>query len=147
MLPILIAALVAGAVLLVAVGIVMSGGPGSGSERQDQTARLSTEIARADLELKTAEFVALWIASPFVFAGLAILLSFVFAGFRNILAIALAFLIGAIFPLFYLRFRQQSRRDALYRFWAWVLIGLVVLTVAVLFMVSPSFISRMLGAQ
>jgi hypothetical protein len=146
MLPILLAALAAGAVLLVAVGIAMSGGSGSSGESQDMTARLSREIARADLKLRPAEFVALWIASPFVFAGFAILLSFVFAGFRNILAIALAFLIGAIFPLFFLRFRQQSRRDALPHFWAWVLIGLVVVTVAALFMVSPSLISRMLGA-
>ena len=38
-------------------------------ERQDLTARLSTEIARADLKLRPAEFVALWIASPFVFVA------------------------------------------------------------------------------
>ena len=95
MLAIVIAALAAGAVLLVSVGIAMSGGSGgvaarleryarSGGtdaegegekesammagltrviERQDLTTRLSTDIARADLKLKPAEFVALWIAS------------------------------------------------------------------------------------
>jgi len=142
MLPILIAGLAAGAVLLVSVGIAMSGGSGGVASRleryarsgggedtaqategesaviaglsrvidsQDMTARLSTEIARADLKLRPAEFVALWIASPFVFAGAALLMSFIFAGFRNILAIGLAFLIGAIFPRYYLRYRQNRR--------------------------------------
>ena len=145
MLPILIAGLAAGAVLLVAIGIAMSGGSGGVTSRleryarsggdtsttpgtegestvmagitrviesQDLASRLSTEIARADLKLKPAEFVALWLASPFVFAGFAILLSFVFAGFRNPVAIALFFLIGAIFPRFYLRYRQGKRLKA-----------------------------------
>ena len=38
-------------------------------ERQGATERLATEIARADLKLRPAEFVALWIASPFVFVA------------------------------------------------------------------------------
>jgi tight adherence protein B len=141
MLPILIAGLAAGAVLLVSVGIAMSGGSGgvasrleryarSGGETpaqategesaviaglsrviesQDLTARLSTEIARADLKLRPAELVAAWIASPFVFAGGAFILGFIFPGFRNVLAIALAFLIGAVFPRFYLKYRQNRR--------------------------------------
>ena len=95
MLPILIAGLAAAAVLLISVGISMSGGSGgvasrleryarSGGdaaadgdadkdsavmagissviERQGATERLATEIARADLKLRPAEFVALWIA-------------------------------------------------------------------------------------
>src|SRR5688572_13623218 len=140
MLPILIAALAAGAVLLVSVGIAMSGGSGGVASRleryarsseapaeategesaviaglsrviesQDLTARLSTEIARADLKLRPAEFVMAWIASPFVFAAGAFVLGFIFAGFRNPLAIALAFLIGAVFPRFYLKYRQRKR--------------------------------------
>ena len=142
MLPILIAGLAAGAVLLVSVGIAMSGGSGGVASRleryarsgggedkaqgtegesaviaglsrviesQDLTARLSTEIARADLKLRPAEFVMLWIASPFAFAAGAFVLGFVFPGFRNILAIALAFLIGAVFPRFYLKYRQNRR--------------------------------------
>jgi hypothetical protein len=147
MLPILIAALVAGAILLLAVGIAMDGGSGRDGEGPDMSAWLSNEITLAGLKLRPTEFVALWIASPFVFAGAAILLSFIFAGFRSIIAIALAFVAGGVFPLFYLRYRQQSRRDALHRFWPWVLLGLVALTVAVLFMVSPSFIGRVLGLQ
>ena len=104
MLPILIAGLAAAAVLLIAVGISMTGGRGSVAdrldryartggasdgeagdqdsaviaglsrviERQGATERLATEIARADLKLRPAEFVALWIASPFVFVEPAI---------------------------------------------------------------------------
>ena len=140
MLPILIAGLAAGAVLLVSVGIAMSGGSGGVASRleryarssetpaestegesaviaglsrviesQDLTTRLSTEIARADLKLRPAELVMAWIASPFVFAAGAFVLGFIFPGFRNVLAIALAFLIGAVFPRFYLKYRQNRR--------------------------------------
>ena len=143
MLPIVIAGLSAGAVLLIAIGIAMSGGgggavssrleryasagggesqPADGDresavvaglskviEGQDMSARLSTELARADLKLKPAEFILMWIASPFAFAAGAFILSFLFAGLRNPIAIALAFLIGAYFPRFYLRYRQNKR--------------------------------------
>jgi tight adherence protein B len=141
MLPILIAGLAAGAVLLVSVGIAMSGGSGgvaarleryarSGGadaaedgekesaviaglnrviERQDLATRLSVEIARADLKLRPAEFIAFWIASPFVFAAAAFILSFIFTGFRHPLAILAVGVIGAFFPRYYLRFRQARR--------------------------------------
>jgi tight adherence protein B len=141
MLPFVIAGLAAGAVLLIAVGIAMSGGSGVSSrleryasanagdsistdedresavvagigrviERQDMTARLGVDLARADLKLKPAEFVLMWIASPFVFAAAAFVLGFVFAGLRNPIAIALFFLIGAYFPRFYLKYRQGKR--------------------------------------
>jgi tight adherence protein B len=142
MLPILIAGLAAGAVLLVSVGVAMSGGSGGVSARleryarsgggadasgdddadspmlagltkvldnQDLSARLSTEIARADLKLRPAELVAAWIASPFVFVAAAFILSFLFTGLRNILALVLVFLIGAYFPRYYLKFRQKRR--------------------------------------
>jgi tight adherence protein B len=141
MLPFVIAALAAGAVLLVAVGISMSGG-GTGvssrleryasanrgespddedresavvagmgrlMERQDMTARLGVELARADLKLKPAEFVLMWIASPFVFAAAAFLAGFIFTGLKNPIALALAFPIGAYFPRFYLKYRQGKR--------------------------------------
>jgi tight adherence protein B len=141
MLPFVIAALAAGAVLLVAVGISMSGG-GTGvssrleryasanrgespddedresavvagmgrlMERQDMTARLGVELARADLKLKPAEFVLMWIASPFVFAAAAFLAGFIFTGLKNPIALALAFAIGAYFPRFYLKYRQGKR--------------------------------------
>jgi tight adherence protein B len=142
MLPILVAALAAGAVLVITIGIAMSGGSGgvaarleryarSGGmaepaadrdresavmasltrviERQDLAGQLSTEIARADLKLRPPEFVALWLASPFVFMGAALLLGVIFEGLRNPIALALAFLVGAVFPRFYLRYRQTRR--------------------------------------
>jgi tight adherence protein B len=148
MLQILIAGLAAGAVLLVAIGVAMSGGSGGVSARleryarsggadqageaddkdspmlagltraldnQDLGARLSIEIARADLKLRPAELVALWIASPFIFAAGAFVLSFIFAGFRHPIAIAVAFLVGAFFPRFYLRYRQGKRVKAFAR--------------------------------
>jgi tight adherence protein B len=128
-------------VLLVVVGIAMTGGPGvaarleryatvadtaSGTagtddesavmaginrvlERQDMTGRLSVDLARADLKMRPAEWVAAWIASPFVFAGAAFVLGIIIPGFRNILAIGLAFIVGAFFPRFFLRYRQARR--------------------------------------
>jgi tight adherence protein B len=144
MLPILIAALAAGAVLLIAVGVAMSGGSGGVAQRleryarssgtdstsdgdkesaviaglnrviesQDLTTRLSTEIARADLKLKPAEFVAAWIASPFFFVAGAFILGTVFSGLRHPIALAVVFLIGAYFPRFYLGYRQRKRLKA-----------------------------------
>lgn len=145
MLPFLIAGLAAGAVLLIAVGIAMTGSGGVASrleryaraggqdvtqpagndresavlagltrviERQDLNARLSVEIARADLKLRPAEFVAAWIASPFAFAGGAFALGFIFPGFRNPVALAVIFAIGAYFPRWYLGSRQRKRLAA-----------------------------------
>jgi len=143
MLPFLIAGLAAGAVLLVTVGIAMTGSggvasrlerypraggaatsePAAGAEResaviagltrvmegQDLNARLSTEIARADLKLRPAEFVAAWIASPFVFTAIAFAAGLIFPGFRNVVALAAIFLIGAYFPRWYLGYRQRKR--------------------------------------
>jgi tight adherence protein B len=145
MLPFLIAALAAGAVLLVAVGVAMSGGSGGVASRleryaragggapsadsadhesavmagltraiesRDLTTRLSTEIARADLKLRPAELIAAWIASPFLFTAAAYALGFIFPSFQNPIALALAFLIGAVFPRFYLKYRQGKRVKA-----------------------------------
>jgi tight adherence protein B len=142
MLPLLIAGLAAAAVLLIAVGISMSGGSGgvasrleryarSGGdtsaeadgdkdsaviaglsaviERQGATERLATEIARADLKLRPAEFVALWIASPFVFVAGAFILGIVFEALRHPFALAVVFVIGLFAPRFYLRMRQRRR--------------------------------------
>src|SRR5205823_4795310 len=146
MMPFVIAGLAAGAVLLIAVGIAMSGGSGAVSSRleryasargetkpsgedgdresvivaglsrvmegQDLSARLSTELARADLKLRPAEFVAFWIACPFVFVAFAYLIGFVIPSLQNIIALALSFAVGAYFPRFYLRFRQNRRLRA-----------------------------------
>ena len=147
MLPIAIAGLAALAVLLIAIGVAMSGGTGGVSarleryasgktdrpsgtegttdresvvtagltrlvERRGMTAQLSTELARADLKLRPAEFIAAWIASPFIFVGLAVILGFVISGFRNPIALALVFALGAYFPRFYLKYRQGKRLKA-----------------------------------
>jgi len=142
MLPFVIAGIAALAVILVAAGVAMSGGPptvtsrleryasahtgeageGSGGreslvvaglsrviERQDLTTRLSTEIARADLKLKPAEFILMWIASPFVFVGAAFVLSVVIKGLGNPVVLFVIALIGLWFPRFYLKRRQAKR--------------------------------------
>ncbi len=141
MLPILIAGLAASAVLLISVGISMSGGSGVASrleryarsggdaaadgdaekdsavmaglssviERQGATERLATEIARADLKLRPAEFVAMWIASPFVFVAASIILGFLFPVLRHPFTLAVVFCLGLIAPRYYLRWRQGRR--------------------------------------
>jgi tight adherence protein B len=141
MLPFLIAGLAGLAILLVAVGIAMSGGSGgvasrleryaSGREpseaepgeresavtagisraldRQGLTARLAVELARADLKLRPAEYVAAWVASPFVFVALSFAFGFVIEGFRNPVTLAVAFLAGMYAPRFYLKYRQGKR--------------------------------------
>jgi len=141
MLPLLVAGLAALSVVVIAVGVSMSGGSGTVAsrleryasataaktapeadresvvvaglsrmiERQDLSARLSTEIARADLKLKPAEFILMWIASPFVFVAVALLISVVFKGLGNPFVLFGVFVIGAWFPRFYLRRRQAKR--------------------------------------
>ena len=146
LMPILIAGLGAAAILVVAVGIAMSGSGGSVTdrleryassragrgeegedaekesaviagigrviERQDLTTRLSTDIARADLKLKPAEFVLLWIATPFVLVFGAIAIGFVFPALQSPLALVLLFAIGVWLPRFYLGRRQKGRLKA-----------------------------------
>jgi tight adherence protein B len=147
MLPFLIAGLAGGAVLLIAIGVAMSGGSGgvasrleryasgrpdapSGTagteenesaitaglnrmiERQGLATRLSTELARADLKLRPAEFVAAWIASPFVFMGAGYVLGYIFPGVQTPIGLAVLFLVGAFFPRYYLKYRQRKRLKA-----------------------------------
>jgi tight adherence protein B len=143
MLPFVIAGLSALAVILIAVGIAMSGGSGAVAsrleryasagggdtttaeggeresmvtagitrlvERQDLATRLAVDLARADLKMKPAEFITLWMASPFVFLAVGFLASFVFTGFRNPIALGLVFAIGAYAPRFFLKYRQARR--------------------------------------
>jgi tight adherence protein B len=141
MLPILIAGIAALAVLLLAVGIAMSGSggtiasrleryagdnPDAGTaegqresavvagvsrmiERQDLATRLATDLARADLKMRPAEFLILWAVSPIIFVAAAFALGIVFTGLQNPFALFAVFLVGAVFPRFYLR-RRQARR-------------------------------------
>ena len=146
MLQFVIAGLAAGAVLLIAIGVAMSGGSGGVAsrleryasgvdrpegtegtedresvvtaglnrmiERQGLAERLSTELARADLKLRPAEFVAAWVASPFVFVGAGLAFGIVMEGLRNPIVLAILFLLGAFFPRYYLRYRQGKRLRA-----------------------------------
>jgi tight adherence protein B len=146
MLPFVIAGLAAGAVLLIVVGIAMSGGGGAVAARleryasaggmdataapdepgesavvaglsraiegQDLAARLGTELARADLKLKPAEFLLMWAASPFLFLAGAFIGGFIFPGLQNPIALAVFFAIGAYFPRWYLKYRQGKRLKA-----------------------------------
>ena len=147
MLPFLIAGLAAGSVLLVAVGISMSGGSGGVASRleryarsqgidtaaaagsgeresaviaglsrviegQDLSTRLSTEIARADLKLRPAEFLFAWMASPFAFAFVGYVLGYILPGFQNVVALVVLFAIGAYFPRWYVGYRQRKRLTA-----------------------------------
>jgi tight adherence protein B len=144
MLPFLIAGLAAGAVLLIAVGVAMSGGSGGVASRleryaraqgavpaesaerssavlagvdraldsQGMAARLSVDIARADLKLRPSEFVVAWALSPFLFVAVAFVLGVIIPGFRNPISLAIIFAIGAYFPRFYLKRRQAKRLQA-----------------------------------
>ncbi|MDQ2933968.1 MAG: type II secretion system F family protein [Chloroflexota bacterium] len=146
MLPFLIAAVAAGAVLLVTVGVAMSGGSGGtvasrlekyasagGMDRasrepaerqsavvaglaraiegQDLAARLSTDIARADLKLKPAEFLVIWAMTPVAFVVIAFICGFIFPAFRNPIALVVFFVLGAFAPRWYLKRRQAKRLD------------------------------------
>jgi tight adherence protein B len=81
-------------------------------EGQDLATRLSTEIARADLKLRPAEFLIAWIASPFIFTAMAYVVGFVVQGFHNPIALAVVFAVGAYFPRWYIGFRQRKRLAA-----------------------------------
>ncbi len=140
MLPIVVAALAALAVLVIAAGIAMSAsggsvasrleryasgtatGPDTGErgsvvvaglsrviEKQDLATRLSTDLARADLKMRPAEFLLAWAATPFLFVAVAYVAGFIFTGFQNIVALAAFFLLGLWAPRFYLKYRQGKR--------------------------------------
>jgi tight adherence protein B len=147
LMPILVAGLGAAAILVVSVGIAMSGS-GSGVtdrleryassrgasreksaddaeresaivaglskviERQDLTSRMSTDLARADLKLKPAEFVLAWIATPFALLFACFVLGTFFEALRSPLALIAAVGIGAWLPRFYLGRRQKGRLRA-----------------------------------
>lgn len=81
-------------------------------ERQDLASRLSTDLARADLKMRPAEFIILWAISPILFVAVAFVLGFIFPGFRNPVALIAFFFLGAYFPRWYLKRRQRKRLRA-----------------------------------
>jgi tight adherence protein B len=78
-------------------------------ERQDLATRLSTDLARADLKMRPAEFLLAWAATPFAFLAAAFIIGFIFPGFQNVVALVVFFLLGIWAPRFYLRMRQRRR--------------------------------------
>ena len=84
-------------------------------EGQDLSTRLSTEIARADLKLRPAEFLMAWIASPFVFAAVGFVAGFILPGFHHPVTLAVLFAIGAYFPRWFVGYRQRRRLNAFAR--------------------------------
>jgi tight adherence protein B len=90
-------------------GSVVVSGLSRVMERQDRAARLSTDLARADLKMRPAEFVLAWAATPFVFVAVAYVAGFIFTGLQNIVALVLFFLLGLWAPRFYLKYRQGKR--------------------------------------
>lgn len=78
-------------------------------ERQDLATRLSTDLARADLTLKPAEFVSAWIAAPIVLAASVFLLGTFLPILQSLPALAVAFGVGAYLPRLYLKRRAGKR--------------------------------------
>ena len=78
-------------------------------ERQDLATRLSTDLARADLKMRPAEFLLAWAATPFVFVAVAFVAGFIFPGFQNVAALVAFFLFGLWAPRLYLKYRQGRR--------------------------------------
>jgi tight adherence protein B len=78
-------------------------------ERQDLNTRLSTDLARADLKMRPAEFLILWAVTPIIFVAIAFVLGFIFPAFQNIVALIAAFFVGLYAPRFYLKSRQRKR--------------------------------------
>jgi len=145
MLPFVIAAIAAIAILVLSVGVAMSGGGGGMAARleryasgreptadadagdgqsavvasiqkaiegQDMASRMATDLARADLKMKPAEYLLFWAMTPIFFVFAAFLLGFIFPGFRNPVALVAIFLLGLYAPRFYLKRRQAARIKA-----------------------------------
>ena len=81
-------------------------------EGQDFSTRLGTDLARADLKMKPAEFLLAWAATPFVFVAVAYVIGFVFSGLQNPVALVVIFLLGTWAPRLYLKSRQKKRLKA-----------------------------------
>ncbi len=78
-------------------------------EGQDMASRLATDLARADLKMKPAEFLLAWGMSPVFFVFIAFVLGFIFPGLRNPVALVAVAALGVWFPRYYLRRRQKAR--------------------------------------
>ena len=144
MLPILIAAIAALAIIVIAVGIAMSAGGGGVTQRleryaspreegeggatssesavvsglsrviekQDFATRLGTDLARADLKMKPAEFLILWAITPIGFVFGAFIIGYILPAFQNPVTLVVVFLLGLYAPRFYINRRKARRLKA-----------------------------------
>jgi tight adherence protein B len=78
-------------------------------ERQDLNARIATNLARADLKMRPAEFLILWAVTPIAFVFVAFVLGFIFQGLHHPVALAVVFVLGLLAPRLFLRQRQRQR--------------------------------------
>ena len=78
-------------------------------ERQDLNTRLATDLARADLKMRPAEFLIFWAITPIGFVFFAFILGLVLPGFRNPVVLVVVFLLGLWAPRLYLKRRQAKR--------------------------------------
>jgi tight adherence protein B len=78
-------------------------------ERQDLNTRLATDLARADLKMRPAEFLIFWAITPIGFVFVAFIVGIVLPGFRNPVALVVVFLLGLWAPRLYLKRRQSKR--------------------------------------
>ena len=81
-------------------------------EQRDFGARLSRDIARADLKLKPSEFLIIWIAAIVGIPVLFLVLSPFIGVLGNPLALLVGGLIGAFIPRWWLNRRKNGRLNA-----------------------------------
>ncbi|MGC8634303.1 MAG: type II secretion system F family protein [Candidatus Limnocylindrales bacterium] len=83
-----------------------------GIEQRDFGANLARDIARADLQLKVSEYLAIWAASTLGIPLLMILLSPFVAAFGSPISWVISAVVGFLLPRYWLRHRQGARLKA-----------------------------------
>jgi tight adherence protein B len=81
-------------------------------EQRDFGARLSRDIARADLRLKPSEFLIIWVAAIVGIPIVMLALSPLIGAFGNPLALLIGGLVGAFIPRWWLNRRKNGRLNA-----------------------------------
>jgi tight adherence protein B len=81
-------------------------------EQRDFGANLARDIARADLKLKTSEFMAMWAGSVLAVPVIFLMLSVVFAPLGTGIALAIGAVLGFFLPRLWLGRRRAGRLNA-----------------------------------